>query len=205
MLADIIAGSRRLSGCALTLLLLFAACSCNSGSPNEWPVHRLYEGNSRPLNEVAIVFAKWGVEVLGADGNYVIPSLIELKAMDPSGYPDTEEFHLLPGQHDIRAIYWRTVSTGGTGYLDQEAETFTHDFNAGVVYMLWTPYGHHTLNIGTLGSIDEVACSTMCNPPKPGSAILAAVALGRSAYAAPAHWTELRRLRCPEKVNRRGQ
>jgi hypothetical protein len=197
---DVVAKSRGLSRWALRLTLLVAACGCSS--TKEWPVYRLYEGNTRPLNEIAVVLTRWGVHIEKMDGSLPIEDL-------PESYEYTIEYHILPGRHDITASYKRT---GFERIESGDPITITPDLSAGTVYVLWakTPiryvyggsrdYGVWSLDLLTKGPIDKAACSTTFDPPKPTGDLLSDLEPLRTIYVPPVHWVELRKLHCPEKV-----
>ena len=195
---DFIDKLKGISTCILRLVLLFAACGCSI--IEEWPVCRLYEGNMRPLNEIAVVVTGLGVHIEKMDGSLLIKDV-------PKNYKYQIEYHLLPGRHSITASYkWTGVERIERG----DPITISHDFEAGKVYNLWalTPtryvyggpisYGAWSLDIFTLGSIDKGACSKTFDPRKPTGNPL--VDFLSTIYVPPAHWVELRKLHCPEKV-----
>lgn len=187
---------RRLSIWVSQLALLVSVIGCSS--TEEWPAYRFYEGDMRPLNEVAVILVKGGVDVLGIDDYSA-----------PYNHSDTEEFHVLPGKHEIRVLYHRTVhmrtsDTGGIAKDDTKGTTFTRDLSAGTVYLLWTNTdGAWTLNINSMGSVNELACSSWCDPPNSFyNAIYGFISPGYIDYVPPNHWMELRRSICPDKAVR---
>jgi hypothetical protein len=199
MSTDVVAKSRGLSRWALRLTLLVAFSGCTI--TKEWSVYHAYDGNTRSLNEVAVVLARYGVTIVEVDGSRPRKQ----GARYTNG--DTEEYHLPPGHHNITASYSHTDYFEGRHYSGKPI-TIPYDFSAGTVYSLWakTPtryvfggsrnYGLWSLDIFAKGSVDEVACSKRFDPPK-GDLVFD---LLRTIYVPPAHWIELRKLHCPDKI-----
>ncbi len=204
MSIDFFAKLRGLSIWALQLVLLVSVIGCSI--TKEWPVYHLYDGDVRPLNKVAVVLADYGVRIEEVDGSWAYDGVPDFFSSS-SNYDDTIEYHLIPGRHDIKASYKRI---GFERIEKGDPITITHDFSAGTVYKLWSfgpthwvyggpnDYGTWLLKVLTKGPVDEVVCTETFDLPKPtGDPLVDFLSI---LYAPPAHWVELRKQHCPEKV-----
>ncbi len=102
------------------LILIFVAAACGCGKLG---VHRVYDGPSLPLTEVAVVKDSAGVHVMLVDGDLIGGKESEI----------ADQYHLLPGSHRIEVFYSASAIFQGS-WESLNLITFRHDFQAGHEY-----------------------------------------------------------------------
>jgi len=153
-----------------------------------WNVKRLYEGDERPLNEIAVLLVGEPVFLARID---------DIKAYRPCFLmcADRQECHLLPGIHSITAYF----SSEGYFYPNiQKTSAYGKEltvqsyFSAGSVYRLKpiVSSDRWRFEVVRAGTIDEVVCSS-----DPGTSIWKWADLD----IPPSHWIEYAQAHCPEK------
>ena len=120
----------------LSMLVLSSGCGV---------VTKCYPGPQRELNELAILYMK-DAEIKDVDG--------QLMAV----YSMNQEYHLLPGSHEIRVRY--SAVAGGGYYYSSRLFEITHLFEAGHVYVaqgMRVSKDKVAIEIVRKGTIEEMA------------------------------------------------
>lgn len=181
-----------------TSIVILASLVVGCVSKEQWPVHRVYEGNVQPLEQVAILIVKDPMYLYQID-SYLFHALPVYPSLHWEG---AAEFHLTPGQHEITTRYSSLEYPGAhTPYVRSSPLTINHEFRAGTVYTIWgmNMRGSWRLFINTWGPVGEVACSERLDPLKSAPKNIL------TEYEPPPHWIELRKTLCPEKVPEKGR